>query len=285
MKQTLVDLLAAIELNRSVPEVELFSLFLRELYDEDCFVFFLMSRSIVVERLGLNLANLSQRVYPDTVSNLNLPEGAVMTLPHPTLTDGTKNVFMSKTTAVNLVRHLVPPSHEGSDDLNGESVHKIRSHVLWTLDGQGRLFQEYPGPTHILADGSPQVFTYEMANVFLVLKSLVDDFAGTAEKIIKELKFNDDGYRLTMLEMLQETVADDAKLKAAQAKVKAAENLVAMHELEVKKETFLVDRAGRQLLDAQLRGDNEEEMQLEISVGQAKVSAVCLSVGHPPAPL
>lgn len=70
---------------------------------------------------------------------------------------------------------------------------------MWTLDGKANLFSTYPGPIHILADGSPQVFTYEMGNIFLVLKSIVDDFASTSEKIIKELKFNHDGFRMTML--------------------------------------------------------------------------------------
>jgi len=78
VNQTLLDLMVCVELHRTSPEVELFSLFLRELYDEDCFVFFLHSRNLVVKRLGLCLADLKQRVYPDEVSKLNLKEGAVM---------------------------------------------------------------------------------------------------------------------------------------------------------------------------------------------------------------
>ena len=269
VKQTLVDLLALTELNRATPEIELFSLFLRELYDEDCFVFFLMCRSIVTKRLGLNLANLRDRVFPDTVANLNLKEGAVMTRAHRTIADGTKDAFMNKDQASYLIRQVVPPSSPDSTDLNGESVLKIRNHVMWTLELKD-IFKTFPGPTHILADGTPQTFTYPMGNIFLILKSLVDDFAKTSEKIVKELKYNDDGNRLTMLEMLQETVADDEKLKDAQAKVNNAENKLLAHNLEVKKETFLVDQQTRRLVDAQLQKDSEEEMKLETSVGSSK---------------
>ena len=45
-----------------------------------------------------------------------------------------------------------------------------------------------------------------MCNIFTALKFLVTEFSQTGEAIVKELKYNDDGYRLVMLDMLQETV-------------------------------------------------------------------------------
>lgn len=46
VNQCMVDLLSLVENNRDIVEVDLFSLFVRELYDEDAFVFFLYARSI-----------------------------------------------------------------------------------------------------------------------------------------------------------------------------------------------------------------------------------------------
>ena len=87
--------------------MELFSLFLRELYDEDCFVFFLYGRSLISKRLGLQFADLKHRVLPDSVSRLCLPEGAVLTAPYPSLADGTKSTFVSYDQAAWLVKTIV----------------------------------------------------------------------------------------------------------------------------------------------------------------------------------
>jgi len=77
---------------------------------------------------------------------------------------------------------------------------------------------------------------------------------------------------MTMLEMLQETVKDDDKLKLAKAKVDEAMHRLTVHELNTKKATSNVGQLTRQLNDAQIRKDNEEEMKLEIDLGQAKTS-------------
>jgi hypothetical protein len=271
VNQTLLDLMVCVELNRTNSEVELFSLFLRELYDEDCFVFFLHSRNLVVERLGLKLVDLTHRVLPDSASKLNLKEGAVMVKQNPkipTITDA----YMNKEHIIWLLRHIIPATSEDGSGLNGESVHAIRRHVLWMVETRSKLMETFEGPTHILADGSYTINSYQVAPVFHVLKLLVDEFALTGEAIVKELKFNDDGYRLTMLEMLQETVKDDDKLKEANAKVQEAKHILTAHELNTKKAASNVGRLTRQLNDAQLRRDNEEEMRLEIELGQAKTS-------------
>ncbi|GMI35570.1 hypothetical protein TrCOL_g828, partial [Triparma columacea] len=171
-----------------------------------------------------------------------------------------------------LLRHIIPATSEDGSGLNGESVHAIRRHVLWMVETRSELMETFEGPTHILADGSYTINSYQVAPVFHVLKLLVDEFALTGEAIVKELKFNDDGYRLTMLEMLQETVKDDDKLKEANAKVQEAKHTLTAHELNTKKAASNVGRLTRQLNDAQLRRDNEEEMRLEIELGQAKTS-------------
>ena len=270
VNQTVIDMMVCVELNRKYPEVELFSLFLRELYDEDCFAFFLHSRNLVVERLGLCLSDLNQRVYPDNVSKLNLKEGAVMVRSHEAIKHISR-ALVNKEQVVWLLRKIIPATSEGGD-LHGETVHSIRRHVLWMIETKNSLFETLDGPTRILADGSYEIDRYLMGDLFLILKLLVDEFAQTAEAIVKELKFNDDGYRLTMLEMLQETVKDDEKLKEARAKVDEAKHALSLHLLTMKKSKQHVDQVSRHLQDAQLRKNNEEEIKLETELGQAKTA-------------
>ena len=129
---------------------------------------------------------------------------------------------------------------------------------------------EQTGPIHYLASGLTTQERYTYYPLFKILKIITDEFAATSEKIVKELKFNDDGYRLTMLEMLQETVKDESKLKEAAAKVAVAQHALNAHKLEINRKTKFVSQLQRQLNDASLRNDNEEEMRLEIELGQAK---------------
>ena len=192
-----------------------------QLYDEDCFVYFLYARNLCVKRLGLCLADLKQRVIPDAVSKLNLPEGAVTTKPHSNrrVSSLVSSTFMNVEQVTWLLRHIVPPSNDHSGDLHGESVHEVRRHVYFMAETRENMFVDMKGPVHDLADGSYAIKSYTMCPIFTFLKMLVDEFAQTAEAIVKELKFNDDGYRLTMLNLLQETVQDEDRLKLTAEKV------------------------------------------------------------------
>ena len=269
VQQTLMDLLACTERHRNVQEVDLFSLFLRELYDEDCFQFFLYCRNRIACRLGLSLADLKHRVHPDSVSRLCLPEGAVLTEKHKTITDGTVDVFVSYNQLAWLLKTVVAPDGR-SQRLQEYPVQYIRNHLMWMVEAREKNVKMMSGPPHLLADGSIQIHTYKMCNIFLVLKLLVDEFVLTGEAIVKEMKYNDDGERLGMLEMLQTTVADDGKIRAAKGRLDKAVNDVLLHKLEEQQKERVVEQLKRRLLDAQIRRDNDEEMNLEMQVGSAK---------------
>ena len=57
---------------------------------------------------------------------------------------------------------------------------------------------------------------------------------------------------------------------AAGAKVAVAQHALNTHNLEINKKTKSVATLQRALTDADLRNDNEEEMKLEIELGQNK---------------
>ena len=103
-------------------------------------------------------------------------------------------------------------------------MHLIRNHVMWMVESKEKNIHEMKGPVHVLADGSIQIHTYKMCDIFLLLKLITDEFCNTSEAIVKEMKYNDDGERLGMLEMLQTTVADDSKMREAKKMVDIAVN-------------------------------------------------------------
>jgi len=98
---------------------------------------------------------------------------------------------MNKEHIIWLLRHIIPATNSDGDDLNGESVHAIRRHVLWMVEIRSKLMLKFQGPTHVLADGSFTISTYTLADIFLVLKLLVDEFAQTGEAIVKEVRIDE----------------------------------------------------------------------------------------------
>ena len=117
----------------AAPSVDLFSLFVRELYDEDAFVFFLYARSIVVDKVGLNLKDLDSRINHDQVDKRNLKEGTYTVTKRHTFFP-ISDVSISKEVVLHMLRAIIPPSSDHSSDLHSESVHSIRRHVLWMCE-------------------------------------------------------------------------------------------------------------------------------------------------------
>lgn len=66
---------------------QIFSNFLREVYDTDDQLLFLYARHLMIQQLGLNLS--SKHKLKDTqISRVYLNKGSVTTQSHPLLTDG-----------------------------------------------------------------------------------------------------------------------------------------------------------------------------------------------------
>ena len=69
---------------------QIFSNFLREVYDPDDQLLFLYARHLMVQQLGLNLSSKHKVKQPKT-SGLYLAKGSVATQSHPLLTDGARS--------------------------------------------------------------------------------------------------------------------------------------------------------------------------------------------------
>ena len=72
-----------------VRRFQIFSNFLREVYDTDDQLLFLYARHLMIQQLGLNLS--SKHKLKDTqISRVYLNKGSVTTQSHPLLTDGAR---------------------------------------------------------------------------------------------------------------------------------------------------------------------------------------------------
>ena len=86
--------------NQVRQRLELFAFFLREMYDQDALVFYLQARHMVQRNFHLSLGSLEQ-LLPDGESTAHttrqwMPLNAVVVVPHPVLSDGTQEPFLSE---------------------------------------------------------------------------------------------------------------------------------------------------------------------------------------------
>lgn len=183
--QDCLDLIYNVEMARETyPQVALFGSFLRELFDHDSLVFYIMLRHAVQTELDLQLKNKDKQAHSSLTSAAKkfISPDMYELVAHPHIPDGTKQVLLSQNAWESALR---------------------------------RLFTEYSfgqqRPLQKLARGSvaPRVLAQflareKMRNVFvaanrslLTIEELLDFhvqlFREVSEDIVAQFKYNDDG--------------------------------------------------------------------------------------------
>lgn len=87
-------------------ELETFSNFLGEVYNNDDLMIFLHTRAMVQKRLGINLSS-KHKLLDGSISKLFLPQTIVpMTEAHPQLREGTQRLFLTRTACMEVAIEL-----------------------------------------------------------------------------------------------------------------------------------------------------------------------------------
>ena len=244
-----------------VMEVELFASFLRELYTDDHFVFFLHARHVTQALFGLRLSALKTRVLSSRAAGVLAASGAVGQLnssraglvgsggllrrpgdllmrPHPASPrDGTMQPCLSPAALESVAKALMTQAFQG-DRKPGEAK-RLSRYVVEVLlpkakDGAGALLEllvSQPAPRDPPAGGAgsqqpwpPPPSAALALPVHNLLQVMVETLRGAPAELVAEGKDGkeDNGGKMHMLEQMQETLQDDAVIEGLQAQIVAA---------------------------------------------------------------
>jgi len=244
-----------------VLEVELFASFLRELYTDDHFVFFLHARHVTQALFGLRLSALKTRVLSSRAAGVLAASGAVGQLnssrtglvgsggllrrpgdllirPHPASPrDGAMQPCLSPAALESVAKALMTQAFQG-DHKPGEAK-RLSRYVVDVLlpkakDGAGALLEllvSQPAPRDPPAGGAgpqqpwpPPPSAALALPVHNLLQVMVETLRGAPAELVAEGKEGkeENGGTMHMLEQMQETLQDDAVIEDLQAQIVAA---------------------------------------------------------------
>lgn len=178
--QECLDLMLNVELRRDqFPEVATFSMFLRELLDEDHLLFFLLVRYTLQVELDLNLASKEKRAHTSTLGRKYARDALVHTRDHPLLPDGTQQVLLSSAACEKVMESVFTAAARMNPSKHG----KLRPSPLVLAQ-----FFVRATLSNLFGRKDPPVLEDFMGK-------LVQTFQEIDEDIIAMFKYNDDGTR------------------------------------------------------------------------------------------
>ena len=231
------DMLYTLELMRPrYKNVEVFSRFLRELYDEDDTLFFLYVRNIVQDEFGLQL-KLREKVQYAT----GLAEGLVLLKEHPLLRDGTLECYITTDAIILTLKRLFLDTSNSDKTGGGLPEYLLATLLEEHLDEEWQsaeqraiaLFDSVPGSEPPPVSRHFEVMRAMSVNAFL--EHMVEEFRETSDEIKAQLKYDDTGDALLVLAKLQDTMRQADQRGPLQAKLHAQELAVAHASVDVEK--------------------------------------------------
>jgi hypothetical protein len=178
--QECADLILNVELRRDqFPEVATFSLFLRELLDEDHLLFFLLVRYTLQAELDLNLASKEKRAHTSTLGRKYASDALIHTRDHPLLPDGTQQVLMSSAACEKVMESIFTTAARMNPSIHGKprASPLILAQFVVKVKLNGLFGRKNPP---VLED---------------FMGKLIETFQEIDEDIIAMFKYNDDGTR------------------------------------------------------------------------------------------
>ncbi|TYZ65659.1 hypothetical protein PybrP1_011623 [[Pythium] brassicae (nom. inval.)] len=222
--QDLIDLAFNTEARREqLPQVALFSSFLRELFDGDALLFFLAVRAAAQRELGLALGSNAKRARTSS-STQYTRDGLVAVVPHPLVPDGTKQVRLSAAGCECVLRRLFVDALEAR---RAEPAAAVAAPSVLAQFARAETLRA------LFVDAA----TAPIESFFALV---VDSFRSVSEDIVAQFKFDDDGESLTNLLRLRDTIAGDAKLASVLGRFESfIARLQRTHAVEVKASALL----------------------------------------------
>lgn len=179
---------------KTCDESLVFSLFLREIYDEDTVVFYLSLRQIIQHQCHVRLKSRAKQSGPD-VSKLALRW--IKFTDHDLVSDGTQRVWLSTTGAAEILQTFLKSFVRSSS-----KARDIVQYICFDLLPEFRLLEHQSETDDDENWISVQVF----------LRRLIEYFANIPSDIVARFKHSDDGQFEAMFETIQQTFVEEQEL-------------------------------------------------------------------------
>jgi hypothetical protein len=181
--QECLDLVHNIEATvEKAASVALFSMFVREIYDDDALLFFLFVRCIVQREFGLQLKAKTKQAHSSTTGKLFVAGDVVHFVAHSLVPDGSKTVLLTRSGCEQVWRRFF--THVTA--LNRDA----------TVPQVGNRTPSSPAilSQFITAERMAELFNiHGQVEVEHLLVWSVDVFRNVAEDIVAQFKYKDDG--------------------------------------------------------------------------------------------
>ena len=196
--------------NHRWPEVELFGMFLRELYDTDVCLFFLHVRNIAQVEFGLALKQKDKQLDHFVIS-----DKSIFLTADPRLPDKTQLIWFSEAACLLVAKRLF-----GKEGIAKFFLYTIEDKFISANDASARTMGLRDGGSSarlvaaaMRAAGKKAAAVHGIAGSLKIirlpslLRLIVEEFRNVEEDIVNQIKYNDDGQAVFMLTQLQETMA------------------------------------------------------------------------------
>lgn len=199
--QECLDLILNVEYRREqFPEVAMFSLFLRELLDEDRLLFFLWVRKTLQQDLDVSLASKEKRAHTSTLGKKYARGELMYTRNHPLVPDGTQQLLLSKMACEQVLESVFATSDAMSSRLHS------KVHTSGVVLAQYLIRVKY---NTIFVSEHGQLVTLED-----FMAALMQTFEDIDDDITAVFKYNDDGESLSGLVRLRDTITSESRIKS-----------------------------------------------------------------------
>lgn len=192
------------------PEIELFGLFLRELYDTDVCLFFLHVRNIAQKEFGLALTQKDKQLDHFVIS-----DKSIFLTADPRLPDKTQLIWLSEAACLLVAKRIF-----GKEGIAKFFLYTIEDKLISTNDASARTMGLRDGGSSArlvaaamraagkkAAAAAGIVGSLKIIKLPAFLRLVVEEFRNVEEDIVNQIKYNDDGQAVFMLTQLQETMA------------------------------------------------------------------------------
>jgi ankyrin repeat protein len=234
VQQTAWDLLYNLEaLKEDYPEINSFSLYLREIRDIDTTLFFLHCREIIQNRFSVIFKTKEKVPAPHflpikTLATVSVPDGQIMIFNHPKLEQvRMKKVFLTHSALVYICESIFA---------DGKLATYVSEQVL------GPFFVQRDLPTNevvqsaiseFVSPRSPGNTKVRCIDTVVALEQLVVLFEETPDEIVNTAKYGDDSEAIAMLGKLKQTSENKAKLDKLEVRIENLKRRVQEQEVKV----------------------------------------------------
>eukprot|EP00943_MAST-04B_sp_MAST-4B-sp1_P007565 g7565.t1 len=242
VEQTCWDILYTISiLKDTIKEVDAFSMYLREIWDENVLIFMLFCRNAIQKIFPVQFKLRNKLI--EHVPRNHIPESALTTKNHPCGLNDQKILYLSNWACEKLFLVIF----DKKKDLTEYLLYKLRDEFVPNIPTErGQISRTQTPASTTTAIGFSNERTLSTATslsniednvpkirVFTLFQILTDIFMSCPDDIIQDIKYGDQGGTLFMLSKLRETSNCDAKVESVRLQLIEEERELASQQVVV----------------------------------------------------